>query len=149
LYGENGFGWKMGEILGARIITVPSSLAHQKAQESVFTLLISIICVFALIMIAINMTLKNLVVKPINSLSAIAVQISLGKKNIETFPNIRIYEFKKLMAAIKRLKISRDHTLNLLNQYSGASDKPVQFNMQDILSEPELGRTQKENEIEM
>ncbi|ETR71312.1 MAG: HAMP domain-containing protein [Candidatus Magnetoglobus multicellularis str. Araruama] len=148
-FGENGFGWKMNEILGVKIITVPTSLAHQKAQKSVFTLLISIICVFALIMVAINMMLKNSVVRPILSMSEIAEEISFGKKSVSAFPDIRIFEFKKLIAAIKRLKTSRDHTLNLLKQCTGTSTDPVQFNMQDVLSEPDMVRPQSESEIEM
>jgi len=148
-YGENGFGWTMNEVLGVKIITVPTSLAHQKAQKSVFTLLISIVCVFALIMVAINMMLKNSVVRPILIMSEIAEQISFGKKSVSEFPDIRIYEFKKLIAAIKRLKTSRDHTLNLLNQCAGNFKKAVQFNMQDVLSEPDMVRPQSETEVEM
>jgi protein-histidine pros-kinase len=148
-YGENGFGWSQGEILGVKIITVPTSLAHQKAQKSVFTLLISIVCVFALIMIAINIMLKNSVVRPILCMADIAEQISFGKKLVSVFPDIRIYEFKKLIAAIKRLKTSRDHTLNLLNQCSGTNIEPTRFNMQDVPSELEIVRPQSESDIEM
>jgi len=148
-YGDNGFGWKIGEIIGSRIITVPASLAKQKARKSVITLLISIICVFALIILAVNLILKNTVVKPIFNISNIAEQISFGKKTIDEFPKIKVFEFKKLIEAIKRLKTSRDYTLNLLNQCSGKSTESVQFNMQEIISEPDLSRTQSESEIEM
>jgi len=148
-YGENGFGWSIDEVLGVKVITVPTSLAHQKAQKSVFTLLISIISVFAFIMVAINMMLKNSVVRPILSMSEIAEQISFGKKSVSAFPDIRIYEFKKLIAAIKRLKTSRDHTLNLLNQCSGTNADSFQFNMQDVLSESDMVRPQSETEVEM
>ena len=148
-YGENGFGWALNEILGVKIITVPTSLAHHKAQNSVFTLLISIVCVFSLIMVAINMMLKNSVVRPILNMAEIAEQISFGKTSISAFPDIRIYEFKKLIAAIKRLKTSRDHTLNLLNQCAGTRMDQVQFNMQDVLSESDSVRPQSETEIEM
>jgi len=149
MYGENGFGWTMNEVLGVKIITVPTSLAHQKAQKSVFTLLLSIVCVFALIMVAINMMLKNSVVRPILSMAEIAEEISFGKKSVSAFPEIRIYEFKKLITAIKRLKTSRDHTLNLLNQCAGNFKESVQFNMQDVLSEPDMVRPQSETEVEM
>ena len=148
-YGENGFGWTLNEVLGVKIITVPTTLAHQKAQNSVFTLLISIVCVFTLIMVAINIMLKNSVIRPILSMSEIADQISFGKKSISAFPEIRIYEFNKLIAAIKRLKTSRDHTLNLLNQCAGTRIDHVQFNMQDVLSESDMVRPQSESEIEM
>jgi protein-histidine pros-kinase len=148
-YGENGFGWTLNEVLGVKLITVPTSLAHQKAQKSVFTLLLSIVCVFALIMVAINMMLKKSVVRPILSMSEIAEQISFGKKSVSEFPDIRTYEFKKLIAAIKRLKTSRDHTLNLLNQCAGNRKESLQFNMQDVLSESDLVRPQSETEIEM
>jgi protein-histidine pros-kinase len=148
-YGENGFGWSIDEVLGVKIITVPTFLAHQKAQKSILTLLISIVCVFALIMIAINMMLKKSVVRPILSMSNIAEQISFGKKSVSAFPDIRIYEFKQLIAAIKRLKTSRDHTLNLLNQCSGTRSDLVQFNMQDVLSESDMVKPQSETEVEM
>lgn len=148
-YGENGFGWTLNDVLGVKIITVPTSLAHQKARNSVFTLLISIVCVFAFVMLAINIMLKNSIVRPILSISEIAEQISFGKKSISTFPDIRIYEFKKLIAAIKRLKTSRDHTLTILNQCAGNRMDQVQFNMQDVLSESDAVRPQSETEMEM
>ena len=136
-YSTNGFGWKLNEVLGARIISVPSSLAHQKAQKSVLTLLISISCVFALIIVTINLILKKSVVKPIMSLSVIAEQISLGKKRTDAFPKIKILEFKRLMESIQRLKISRDHTLKALNEYSKQNDD-IQLKMEDLMSEPEF-----------
>jgi len=135
-YGENGFGWKMNEVQGARIITVPTSLAHQKAQKSVLTLLISIICMFALIMVTINLILKKSVIQPILQLSNIAEQISFGKKNIDYFPHNKTYELNKLIASIQRLKISRNKTLNLLKHYSGEADQ-MHLQMNEILSEPE------------
>ncbi|KPA18298.1 HAMP domain-containing protein [Candidatus Magnetomorum sp. HK-1] len=145
-YGDNGFGWKLNEIQGARIITVSTSLARKKAQKSVFTLMISIVCIFALILVTINLILQNSVIHPIIGLSGIAEQISMGKKSIADFPQIKIYEFKKLLSSIKRLKISRDHTLDILKQYENSFDNHVQLNTHISLSEPD--GSNKETELD-
>jgi len=135
-YGENGFGWKLDEVLGARIIMVPSAIAHEKAKNSILTLLISISCVFALIIITINLILQKSVVQPMEKLSGIAEQISFGNKFIDTFPLLKIVEFKQLMSSIQRLRISRDHTLNVLDKFE-KQNSLIHLKMEDILSEPE------------
>ena len=94
LYGDsNGFGWLLGETVGSQTVSVPTSFATDKARDSVFTLLISLLGVFFLIFIAVNTILYNSVIVPISRLSRTTDRISLGDSGVEEFPELSSIAF--------------------------------------------------------
>ena len=55
LYGSaNGFGWKLNEIVGAQIVSVPMTLPLENAQRAFYTFMGSLLVVFALVFVALN-----------------------------------------------------------------------------------------------
>jgi len=49
IYGShNGFGWKLNEIIGARIVTVPANIVFQMANNNLVVMLASLACIFLL-----------------------------------------------------------------------------------------------------
>ena len=75
----NGFGWKLNEIVGSQIVTVPMSVPLARAQETFVVVLGVIIAVFVLLVILLNVLLNTIVVNPIRRMSDKANEISLGK----------------------------------------------------------------------
>ena len=66
LYGSsNGFGWKLNEIIGAQIVSVPMSLPIEKADSAFLTFMASLAGVFAVLFIILNVMLSMLIVRPI------------------------------------------------------------------------------------
>ena len=64
VYGsENGFGWKLDEIVGVQLVTVPMDLSLERANEEFHLFMSSIIIMFALIFIVLNVLLHFLVIK--------------------------------------------------------------------------------------
>ncbi len=115
LYGEsNGFGWQFGEIVGSQIVSVPTSLATQKARDSVFTLLVSLIGVFFLIFIVVNTILYKTVIVPLTRISKITDQISLGNMDIDEFPASRADDIGAIEKSINRLKRSLEKAMKMV-----------------------------------
>src|ERR1700745_2868297 len=78
-YGNaNGFGWKLGDVVTAQIVSVPTQLAVSRAKGVFKTFMISLGAVFVALAIAINALLVFLVIRPVNRLSTMASNVSLG-----------------------------------------------------------------------
>ena len=59
LYGPaNGFGWKLNEVVGAQVVSVPMAVPLQNAQRAFYTFMGSLVAVFALVFIALNVMLN-------------------------------------------------------------------------------------------
>jgi len=83
LYGPaNGFGWKLNEIVGAQIVSVPSALPIQRANHTFKVFMLLLTLVFVVTFILLNVMLHSIVIQRIKELSKLADQVSLG--NLET-----------------------------------------------------------------
>src|SRR5947208_16522115 len=55
LYGpNNGFGWKLGEVIGAQIVSVPMDLPIRNANHAFVTFMASLTVVFAVLFVILN-----------------------------------------------------------------------------------------------
>ncbi len=75
----NGFGWKLNEIIGAQIVSVPTEVPIARANRAFKTFMISLTAVFAFIFIALNLMLWYMVIRPVTQLSKFADQVSQGE----------------------------------------------------------------------
>ena len=78
----NGFGWKLNEVIGAQIVSVPMSLPLERAEKTFYTFLILIIGVFVLVAILLNILLQYIIIKPIIKISEQADKVSMGELDI-------------------------------------------------------------------
>ena len=79
-YGDaNGFGWKMNEVIGAQIVSVPMTLPLERAEKTFYTFLGLITAVFALV----GILLHSFVIKRIITISEQADKVSMGELQIE------------------------------------------------------------------
>ena len=62
---ENGFGWKVGEVIGAQVVTVSFAEARAKVIENLLRTISLSVAVFALFFIGLNLTLRHVVIMPI------------------------------------------------------------------------------------
>src|SRR5205085_12160778 len=86
LYGpNNGFGWKLNEVIGAQIVSVPMDLPIRNANHAFVTFMASLAGVFVVLFVILNVMLSLLIVRPIRLLSAAAEQISKGKLEVPEF----------------------------------------------------------------
>lgn len=115
-YGSaNGFGWKLNDIVGAQIISIPGSFVVSSTQRDFFLLMGIIATAFASIFLLVNLLLKYTVIRPLNRMAKVANEVSLGNMQVE-FERVTNDEIGKLAAAFNRLKTSLVMAMNMLER---------------------------------
>jgi protein-histidine pros-kinase len=116
-YGDaNGFGWKLNEIVGARIVSVPMSVPLQKAREAFETFMGSLVAVFVVIVIILNVMLRYIVIRPITQMSGIADQVSKGDMNAAELSERGKDEIGVLAASFNRMRRSLEKAMIMLEE---------------------------------
>lgn len=83
-YGSNnGFGWKLNEIIAAQTIYVPADEVFAHVRETLTLVMSVVIAVFALGIWLINRFLKHTVIHPLKQLTAIAQKVGASTITIE------------------------------------------------------------------
>lgn len=117
IYGvNNGFGWKMGEIIGAQIVTVPMSLPLDRARQTFTTFLILLSGVFALLLVLLNILLHFVVIRPVTRIAAIANEVSLGKPDVPEYVKPGSDEIASLSQSFNRMRLSLENAMKMLGE---------------------------------
>jgi HAMP domain-containing protein len=75
----NGFGWKLNEVIGAQIVSVPTDVPIARANRAFQTFMLSLTAVFVFIFVVLNLMLWYMVIRPVTRLSRLADQVSQGE----------------------------------------------------------------------
>ncbi len=117
LYGSaNGFGWKLGDVIGAQIVSVPTSVALERADAAFKVYLGGLAAVFLVIFVLLNLLLHFVIVKPVRRISAIASEISLGNMDAPEFPVRGRDEIASLAESFTRMRRSLANAMKLLER---------------------------------
>jgi HAMP domain-containing protein len=115
-YGSNnGFGWKLNDIVGAQIISVPASGIINNARKATLLFMAIVIAAFALAMLVINWLLKQTVVRPLNRIAKVANEVSMGDMDAN-FEQTSKDEIGNLAEAFNRMKTSLVMAMNMLGR---------------------------------
>ena len=115
LYGTaNGFGWKLGDVIGAQIVSVPMRVALDRANEAFIVYLVALFAVFAVTIVLLNLLLHFVIVKPIRRMSAIASEVSLGNMDAPEFVERGRDEIASLAGSFNRMRRSLANAMKLL-----------------------------------
>lgn len=112
---ENGFGWKLNEIVGAQTISVPSGRVLADARKLQFVVIGVLTAGFFLAVIALNLFLKFAVVSPIKEMAAWSREVSTGNLNAD-YEHQANDEIGTLASSVNRLKVSMEMAINMLKQ---------------------------------
>jgi HAMP domain-containing protein len=116
LYGNaNGFGWKMNEVIGMQVVSVPTAVPVARADQAFRTLMLSLLGVFVLMIILLNAMLYSIVIRRVTRLSRIADQTSLGNMEAGEFKSKSRDEIGVLTDALGRMKTSVVQAMNMLD----------------------------------
>lgn len=117
LYGPgNGFGWKLNEVVGAQIVSVPMALPVRNADRAFLTFMASLAGVFALLFVILNVMLSRLVIRPIARMSDAADRISTGEMDLPDLPEDGRDEITLLSKAINRMHRSLDKAIRMIDE---------------------------------
>ncbi|MEL6264091.1 MAG: DUF3365 domain-containing protein [Pseudomonadota bacterium] len=117
LYGPvNGFGWQMGEVIGAQVISVPMTLAGERAQQQVVVLLAALGSAFLLVLLITNWLLSRIVIRPVVAMSEIAERVSLGDFSQPEYVKPGSDEISSLSKSFNRMRRSLDSAMKILDE---------------------------------
>ncbi|HJU16027.1 MAG TPA: DUF3365 domain-containing protein [Stellaceae bacterium] len=115
LYGtKGGFGWKQGEVVGAQIVTVPMTVAFDKAHRLFLVLIGGVAAVFAATLLLLNLLLHFLIVRPVRKISAVASEVSLGNLDIPEYQPRGRDEIASLASSFNRMRRSLMGAMRML-----------------------------------
>jgi len=114
-YGSaGGFGWKVGEIIGAQIVQVPETAARTRADAALRVFMASLLGVLLAIAATLNALLWWMFIRPVTSLSALADRISLGAVDAPDFASKSRDEIGSLALALSRMRRSLVQAMRML-----------------------------------
>jgi protein-histidine pros-kinase len=115
LYGSsNGFGWELGSVQGAQIVSVPMAVALNRARHQLFVYFGGLALIFAFTLLLLNVLLHYLIVRPIRRISALAEDVSTGEKDVPEFDARGQDEIASLAASFNRMRRSVESAMRLL-----------------------------------
>ncbi|KAB8330735.1 DUF3365 domain-containing protein [Scytonema tolypothrichoides VB-61278] len=96
---ENGFGWKLNEVIATQIVYFPVSEVFDRVSQAFFLFIAIFIGIFTLVILAFNYLLKRNVLQPLKPMAQLAQKIST-----DTFVYDRNekYELRSLVAIARR-----------------------------------------------
>ena len=115
LYGTaNGYGWKLNEVIGSQIVSVPLSVPLEHANHVFNVFILSLVSIFTLIFILINVLLKIFVVKPVQRITTIAEVLSKGEVSEDEFNVKGNDDIAKLSQSFNRMRRSLEKAMEML-----------------------------------
>lgn len=115
LYGTaNGFGWKLGDVIGAQVVSVPMSVALSRADAAFKFYLGGLVVIFLVIFVLLNLMLHFVIVQPVRRISGIASEISLGNMDAPEFTVRGRDEIASLAESFNRMRRSLVNAMKLL-----------------------------------
>ena len=115
LYGPaNGFGWKMNEIIGAQVVSVPMSVPIDRAKQTFKSFMLSLTLIFVISFVLLNASLHFMVIRPVTKLAKIADEVSLGNFDAGDFKAHSKDEIGTLSEALGRMKTSVVQAMKML-----------------------------------
>ena len=110
----NGFGWQLNEVVGAQIVSVPMALPLQRAEKAFGLFVGSLIGVFAVLAVVLNLMIWWVVVRPVTQLSALADRVSQGELDAPDFNAGSRDEIGTLAASFARMRTSVVQAMKML-----------------------------------
>jgi HAMP domain-containing protein len=110
----NGFGWRLGEVVGAQVVSVPMALPLARAQQSFSLFIGSLVGVFVVVGIVLNLMIWFVVVRPVTQLSALADRVSQGELDAPEFPVKSRDEIGVLAQSFARMRASVVQAMKML-----------------------------------
>jgi protein-histidine pros-kinase len=112
----NGFGWKMNEVVGAQVVSVPTAVPTQRARAAYRSFMLALTAVFVMVGLVLNVMLISVVVRPVTRLAKLADQVSLGDMEAPDFHVRSRDEIRVLAESFNRMKKSLVQAMKMLEE---------------------------------
>ena len=119
LYGaQNGFGWKLGDVVGAQVVSIPLAVPLDRAYQALFWFMVALGGTFLVILIVVDLLLRFLVVKPVVEISEMANSVSMGKLDTPEYVRQTNDEIGTLSMSFNRMRRSLQNAMKMLDEQS-------------------------------
>ncbi len=116
VYGDNGYGWKLKEIVGAQIVMVPMSVPVANADRMFKTFMFTLTSVFVAVFVLLNIMLSGLIINRLGEMATIAEEISRGNFEIGEFNESGSDEVANLSSSFNRMRRSLIKAMEFFNK---------------------------------
>lgn len=115
VYGStNGFGWKVGDTVGAQVVSVPVQVPLARARQSLYSTMAALAAVFGVMLVVLNLLLHRLIIGPVRRISLTADEVSLGNLLVPEFAPSSKDEIGSLALSFNRMRRSLVAAFSLL-----------------------------------
>ncbi len=111
---SNGFGWRLGEVVGAQVVSVPTAVPLERAHLALRTFVLSLLAVFAAVFVAFNLMFHRIVTRRLRRLTRLAHEVSLGHAAAGDFAAEGHDEIAELARSFSRMRISLASAMQML-----------------------------------
>ncbi|MEM9873076.1 MAG: DUF3365 domain-containing protein [Pseudomonadota bacterium] len=116
LYGsDGGFGWQLGETVGAQIIAAPMALVEKRTWETGIILIAGLSSVFFLVFAMTNLILGRIVLSPVRHMSDMAEKVSLGDFSVPEYQKPGKDEISSLTVSFNRMRRSLEQAMRMID----------------------------------
>lgn len=117
IYGAvNGFGWKLNDTIGAQLVSVPLDLPMQRATSLLHSYMLSMLGIFAVLFVALNVAVHLFVTRRLRQMSALADRVSLGETDVPTMNVSGSDELARLGQSFGRMRTSLVSAMKMLEE---------------------------------
>jgi len=113
---DHGFGWKMNDVVGAQVVSVPMSVPIALADKGFRNLLIGLGAIFLLTIVLIDLAMYLIVIRPLRLVSRNADVISKGEIDLPPLPVQGKDEIAEVTASFNRMHTSLIKAFEMLNE---------------------------------
>lgn len=114
-YGSNnGFGWKLNQVIAAQIVSVPMTVPTGIAEKACHSLILFLVIVFVATIAALDGALYLLVIRPLHTVSEAADRISRGETDLHPVEVHGRDEIADVTASFNRMRVSLVKALKML-----------------------------------
>lgn len=114
-YGDsNGFGWQLGEVVGAQVVSVPIREIERARNQSLFITSGLILIAFTIVGLVTNSILNRLILRPMREMSLKADEASVTPANVQFSERRRADEIGLLARSFERMKQSLVISMQML-----------------------------------
>lgn len=119
-YGDSsGFGWKLDEIVGTQIVTVPQKTVLQAKDRSLAATGALLAVIFAVVAVMTNLVLGQLIIRPMRDISRKADEASVTPATVTFDERNRKDEIGLLAKSFERMKQSLAISMQMLKDRQG------------------------------
>jgi protein-histidine pros-kinase len=119
LYGsQNGFGWKLGEIVGAQVVSIPLGVPLARAYQALFWFMLALAGTFIVTIVIVDVLLRVLVTRPVAEISEMADKVSMGQLDTPEYVHASRDEIGSLSASFNRMRRSLQNAMRMLEEQS-------------------------------